>query len=105
MIIYKNKRMNKKQVITIINYIINGIFWILAITFLLFDILGVWKLWNIVGYGSLLYLFITIPSLVIAIIISIKDYNKKYLILNIVASIVTIIFVIINFFVSSNWFW
>ena len=98
--------MDKKiQLITIINYIINGIFWILAILFLLFNIFGFWTLWNIIGYCSQFYIFITIPTIIIAIIMSIKDYNKKYLILNIVAAIVTFIFAVFTFFVSPNWFW
>lgn len=96
--------MEKIKVITMINFIINGIFWILALLFLLFNILGLWKLWNITGYGLLFYIFITMPSLIIAIIMSIKDSSKLYLNSNIVIAIITMVFAILTFLVFSNWF-
>ena len=96
--------MKKIQVITMINFIINGIFWILALLCLLFNILGLWKLWNITCFGSLFYIFITIPSLIIAIIMIIKDSSKLYLNSNIVIAIITVFFAILTFSVFSNWF-
>lgn len=96
--------MKKIKVTTMINFIINGIFWILSLLCLLFNILGLWKLWNIAGYGSLFYLFITILSLIIAIIMSIKDSSKLYLTSNIVIAIITLVFAVLTFFVFCNWF-
>ena len=101
--------MNSKKRITIINYILSSIAWLLSLLFLLFNLFGLFKLWQLTGLGVIFYVPIPIISSIIAILISIENYikliDKKYVFMNCLSLIITIIVILLSIFVYSNWFW
>lgn len=90
---------------TIVNYIFSGILWILGILTLLFNILGLWAAWHLVGFGFVFYIIFTIPPMLIAIIVSCIEKDKKMLLLNFIALVCSFILAIFTIFISSTWFW
>lgn len=102
-------QLNSKKRITIINYILSSIAWLLSLLFLLFNLFGLFKLWQLTGLGVIFYVPIPIISSIIAILISIENYikliDKKYVFMNCLSLIITIIVILLSIFVYANWFW
>ena len=97
------------RVTTGINLFINLIGWLLAFLTLLFNILGLWQLWNLAGFTWLFYQAIALFTLFFGIMFSFfTDTWKRripHLILNIIFLIISIIVAIFTVFVSCTWFW
>ena len=95
--------------VTIVNYILSGISWLLAILCLLFNILGLWEPWHLAGFGFIYYVPVSLISQIIAIIISCKAIDRwstpKYIILNILSAVITVGSIVLFWFVSARWFW
>ena len=93
------------KVFTIINYILSGILWLLGILTLLFNILGLWALWHLAGFGFIFYVPVPVIPMLLAIVFSCIAKSTKMMILNFVSLAVSLGFVLFTIFVSVGWFW
>ena len=93
------------KVYTVINYILSAILWLLGILTLLFNLLGLWTAWHLVGFLFIFYIPIPAMLQILAIVFSCSEKGKKRLLWNLVSSIISIISVLLTVFVSSTWFW
>ncbi len=92
------------KVITVINYIVSSILWLLGVLTLLFNILGLWEAWHLAGFGFILFLPYPIIAELISIVLSLAENERKLGILNIVSLGISIAFALFTVFVSSTWF-
>ena len=92
-------------VLTIINYILSGILWLLGILTFLFNVLGLWVPWHLAGFGFIFYIPIPIIPLLLAIVFSCIAKNIKMMILNFASLALSVGFVVFTVFVSAGWFW
>ena len=93
------------KVFTIINYIASSVLWLLGVLTLLFNVLGLWAAWHLAGFGFIFYMFVPAISQILAIVFSCVERHKKAMILNFVSLAISIAFVFLTVFVTSNWFW
>ena len=90
---------------TINNYIFSGILWILAILTLLFNALGLWEPWQLVGYMFVFYTPISVVISVRSVVFSYRSKQTKSITLNLISLVISLIFVLFTVFVSTTWFW
>lgn len=96
---------NTAKRITIINYILSGILWLLGILTLMFNVLGLWAPWHLAGFGFIFYIPVPIIPAIISIVSSCSSKEIKYIIMNFVSVAVSIGFILLTVFVSAGWFW
>lgn len=116
------------------NQIIAYILWALGAAVLLTNILGLWGVWHLTGFG---YLFLMLVSLLVSLIVLLdiktapemqaeesppqndviniqpdsrierlsEDFRKTYLRKNLIVLAITIAISLFTVFVSATWFW
>jgi len=93
------------KTMTIISYIFSGILWLLGILTLVFNVLGLWAPWHLVGFVFVFYLPIPAIPQILAIVFSCVEKNKKTIIMNFASLALSIVFALFTVLVSSTWFW
>ncbi len=96
--------MMKAKTITVINYVLSGILWLLGLLTLLFNILGLWVQWHLAGFGFIYYIPVPAGAQLFAII-TCDGTAKKFLKLNLFSLGISVGFVLLTLFVSTSWFW
>lgn len=96
--------MVKAKTITVINYVLSGILWLLGLLTLLFNVLGLWVPWHLAGFGFMFYIHIPAISQVLALF-ACYGAEKKFLRLNLFSLGISVGFVLLTLFVSTSWFW
>ena len=93
------------KISTIINYISQAILILLAFLTFLFNYLGLFMVWNLVGFAFIFYCALPLLVNIAAIVISIINKNPKMILLNLITLIPYVISVYITVYISSTWFW
>ncbi len=93
------------KVFTVINYVTSGILWCLGVLTLLFNLLGAWEPWHLAGFGFIFFLPVVCVPLLVSLVLSCVEGERRYIILNLVALAISAGFVALTFFVSMYWFW
>ena len=91
------------------HFLISALNWVLAFLILLFNLLGFWTAWHLVGFSWLFYNVLVYLSFIYAIIFSFfSDTWKRrifHIILNSSFLLINILVAVFTVFVSSTWFW
>ena len=95
----------KSKLITLINFILSFILWLLGIFTLVFNILGLWIPWHLAGFAFIFYAPIPLVTAIISLILCYKSFNNKLFLKNLTSLLITIIFILFTMFVSAEWFW
>ncbi len=94
---------------TLINNIASVLLWLLGISVLVFNLLGMWVSWHLSGFGYYFYCPIPFVISIVALVISVcqKEFSIriKYLLCNGIVLGISIIMTILTFDVFSAWFW
>ncbi len=96
--------MTKAKAFTVINYVLSAVLWLLGILTLLFNVLGHWTAWQLVGFGFMFYIPVPVISQFLAIYFC-NTAEKKLLAINLISFAISIAFVLLTVFVSTKWFW
>lgn len=102
----------KTKGVTIFNFVVSGILWLLGILTLLFNLLGLWAAWHLAGFG---FVFYAPLALLVEIAVSIythrkwqeflQDENRTRFFMNLISIGISILFILLTVFVSTTWFW
>ena len=105
MIERENAVMKKAKVFTAINFVLSGIFWLLGILTLLFNILGSWTYWHLAGFAFAFYVPIAAISQLLSFSLSCAAKDNKLVTVNLITFFASVGFALLTVFVSSGWFW
>ena len=97
--------MKKAKVFTAINFVASGIFWLLGILTLLFNILGSWTYWHLAGFAFVFYVPVAAFSQMLSFSLSCAAKDNKLVTVNLITFFVSVGFALLTVFVSSGWFW
>ena len=86
--------------LTVFNYVISGIFWLLGILAFLFGLLGPWHLYHLAGFGFIAFAPVALIVEISVIIYSCreKDEEKKFLLLNLLSLGISVALILLAFF-------
>lgn len=95
------------KVIAVISWVSSGILWLSDLFILLFNFLGMWDCYNLVGLLSLVYFPVPIIFEIISLVLScyIKENKRKFVIINLISVGITVAMTAFVFYVSGKWFW
>ena len=93
------------KVCTVVNYILSSILWLLGILTLLFNLLGLWAPWHLVGFGFIFYAPVPLIPLILSIVFSCVSKEIKLIVMNGVSLLISIGCILFTVFVSTGWFW
>ncbi len=91
------------KILTVVNFASSGILWLLGLLTYLFNVLRLWELWHLVGFGFVFYMPVTILPLVLSVVFSCVAGKKRLVILNLLAFAVSICFILLTYLVSAAW--
>ena len=91
--------------ITNVSFILSVILWLLGILTLLSNVLGLWTVWHLAGFGFIFYIPVPIIPAILSIVFSCISKEKKFIVMNCISIAVSIGFILLTIFVSSTWFW
>lgn len=97
--------MEKAKALTVVNYIVSGVLWFLGLSTLLCNLVGLWQIWHLAGFGFVFHIPLVAIFQILALYSSCKEKNRKMLLMNVASSLLSIAFVVFTIFVSSTWFW
>ncbi len=93
------------KIMTIISYSFSCILWLLGILTLVFNALGFFAFWHIVGFGFLFYIPVPVIPVIFSTIFSLISNQKQLIIMNLISVAVSVGSILFTLFVSSSWFW
>ncbi len=88
-----------------INYIFPIVLWLLAVLAFLTNIIGIWSLWHLAGFGTIFYCPVAFVFQIRSIVHSFKTKDVKTIIINFLFLAISMALVLFTVFVSSEWFW
>lgn len=93
------------KISTIVNYVSQIILILLAFLTFLFNYLGLFMAWSLIGFAFIFYCALPLIVNIAATVISIINKNKKMILLNLITFIPYAISIYITVYISSAWFW
>ena len=101
--------MKAVKTLTCISTIASVLLWILGLSFLAFNLLGMWVAWLLAGFAYYFYFLgphiVSIVSLILSAKQKDADIRTKYLLINGVVFVISIIMTCLAFTVFQTWFW
>lgn len=95
---------SKAKTMTILNYTLSSVLWLLGILTLLFNILGLWEAWHLVGFGFYFYHPAVVCLQVRALVFSHNEKNKNLMVANYVALAISSASILFTFTIAATWF-
>ena len=101
--------MNKSKLLTIGNYVISGLLWLLGILTLVFNLIGKWTAWNLAGFGFIGYFPLPLLFGIYVLISPARPdeaiAKKRYYLHNTIIFCVTVAVTVLTLVFSTSWFW
>ena len=95
---------SKAKTMTILNYTLSSVLWLLGILTLVFNILGLWGAWHLAAYGFYLYHPVAVCLQVLALVFSHNEKNKNLMVANYVALAISSASILFTFTIAATWF-
>ena len=93
--------MKAAKIFTVLNFVLSGILWLLAILFFALNLSRSWELWQGVGFLGVCYLPVPAIAQLLALVFAMKEQNQRLLLVNAAALLFSVGVTLFSYFVSA----
>ena len=90
---------------TAVSFVLAIILWTLGVLTFLFNYLGLWAAWHLVGFAFVFYMIIPAIAHLCALGKSLFNGNLGQLVFNLLTTAVSVVISLFTIYISAGWFW